>query len=118
VLQHRLNLLPADTRKPFQKFVDGSVCQINRPSGSEQGGSAKATEEEAGQPARAAEGNTGPAPCSLPSQSVSDGLNYLANKPTVAPPSRFSKSAFTGMRVPTNSQTPPTLPGIFSTDGH
>src|SRR5205814_3444252 len=41
--------------------------------------------------------------------------NHSRNWSTVAPPSRFSKSACTGTRVPLNSQAPLTLPGTRST---
>jgi hypothetical protein len=37
--------------------------------------------------------------------------NHSRNWSTVAPPSRFSKSACTGTRVPLNTQAPLTLPG-------
>src|SRR2546426_10907888 len=41
--------------------------------------------------------------------------NHSRNWFTVAPPSRFSKSACTGTRVPLNTQAPLTLPGTRST---
>src|SRR3989442_11682704 len=41
--------------------------------------------------------------------------NDSRNWSTVAPPSRFSKSACTGTRVPLNTQAPLTLPGTRST---
>src|SRR6266545_7738723 len=41
--------------------------------------------------------------------------NHSRNWSTVAPPSRFSKSACTGTRVPLNTQAPLTLPGTCST---
>lgn len=44
--------------------------------------------------------------------------NHSRNCSTVAPLSRFSNSAFTGTRVPLNSQTPLTFPGIRSTAAH
>src|SRR6266478_330985 len=44
--------------------------------------------------------------------------NHLGNWSTVAPPSRFSKSACTGTRVPLNTQAPLTLPGTRSTAAH
>src|SRR6266480_5075120 len=44
--------------------------------------------------------------------------NHSRNWSTVAPPSRFSKSACTGTRVPLNTQAPLTLPGTRSTAAH
>src|SRR2546422_11278407 len=44
--------------------------------------------------------------------------NHSGNWSTVAPPSRFSKSACTGTRVPLNTQAPLTLPGTRSTAAH
>lgn len=44
--------------------------------------------------------------------------NLVRNSSTVAPPSMFSNSAFTGTRVPLKSQTPTTFLGIRSTAGH
>src|SRR5436190_5666264 len=44
--------------------------------------------------------------------------NHSRNWFTVAPPSRFSKSACTGTRVPLNTQAPLTLPGTRSTTPH
>jgi hypothetical protein len=44
--------------------------------------------------------------------------NQSRNSSTVAPASRFSKSAFTGTRVPLNTHAPLTLSGARSTAGH
>src|SRR5205809_1299018 len=44
--------------------------------------------------------------------------NHSRNWFTVAPPSRFSKSACTGTRVPLNTKAPLTLPGTRSTAVH
>jgi hypothetical protein len=44
--------------------------------------------------------------------------NHSRNWSTVAPPSRFSKSAETGTRVPLNTHAPLTLPGTRSTAEH
>src|SRR6266550_2743190 len=44
--------------------------------------------------------------------------NHSGNWSTVAPPSRFSKSACTGTHVPLNTQAPLTLPGTRSTTVH
>src|SRR2546425_10090204 len=44
--------------------------------------------------------------------------NHSRNWSTVAPPSRFSKSACTGTRVPLNTHAPLTLPGTRSTAAH
>src|SRR5205809_6423995 len=44
--------------------------------------------------------------------------NHSRNWFTVAPPSRFSKSACTGTRVPLNTHAPLTLPGTRSTAAH
>src|SRR5216117_1956623 len=44
--------------------------------------------------------------------------NHSRNWSTVAPPSRFSKSACTGTRVPLNTKALLTLPGTRSTAAH
>ena len=44
--------------------------------------------------------------------------NHSRKSLTVAPLSRFSKSAATGSLVPVNTQAPLTLPGKLSTTGH